>query len=262
MKGNKKFVLGVIAFLAVAAVVLISGCISDEKKEEKTLLVYSGAGLKEPMDAIAKEFENEFGIKATYVYGGSGVLFAKIETEKTGDVFIPGSELNMNTAKEKGYVNSSKPVALHIPAIIVANGNPKNIHSVSDMAKENIRVSLGKEDVCAICALAPKIFKNAGVYEGVLKNAVTNSRTTVNELALDIVLGEADAAIVWISTTEIYVKSGKAEMIEIDENLNIIETVPIAVLKFSKNQEEAEKFTEYVIKRKDVWEKYGYTAAE
>ena len=259
---NKKYILGVIAFLAVAAVVLISGCISEENNEEKTLLVYSGAGLKEPMDEIAKEFENESGIKVTYVYGGAGVLFAKIETEKTGDVFIPGSELNMNTAKEKGYVDSSKPVALHIPAIIVANGNLRGITKVEDMAKEGVRVSLGKEDACAICALSPKIFKNAGVYERVQGNAVTNSRTTVNELAIDVVLGEADAAIVWISTAESYAKSGKAEMIEIDEKLNVIETVPIAVLKFSKNQEESEKFTEYVIKRKDVWEKYGYTAAE
>ncbi|MFH1319327.1 MAG: molybdate ABC transporter substrate-binding protein [Bacteroidota bacterium] len=242
-------------------IIIISGC-SSEYEKEKSLLVYSGAGMKDPMNEIAVEFEKEFAIEVNYVYGGSGVIFAKIEMQKTGDVFMPGSGFFMNTAKEKGYIDSSKSVVLHIPVIIVAKGNPKKINSIKDLSKENIRISLAKEDACAICNLAPKIFKKAGIYEYIKKNAVTTSRTNVNELALDVVLNEADAAIVWRSSAKNYIKQNKADIIEINKKVNIIKIIPIAVLNFSKNKEDAEKFKEFVISKKDVWKKYGYADLE
>lgn len=254
----KRYIL--ICFFSIATLI-IAGCICKDK-EENSLLIYSGAGMRDPMNEIAKEFEKESGINVNYIYGGSGVIFTKIEMQKEGDVFMPGSGFHMNTAKEKGYIDFSKPVTLHIPVIMVAKGNPKKINSLKDISKKNIRISLGMEGACAICKITPKIFKKAGIYNNIKNNAITTSRTTVNEIALDVALGEADAAIVWRSTANNYIKQNKAEIIEIDKKLNVIKTIPIAVLNFSKNREKAEKFIEYVISKKDVWKKYGYSVME
>jgi len=166
----------------------------------------------------------------------------------------------MNISKQRGYADESTPVAMHTPVIMVAEGNPKGIQSIEDLADDGVRVSLGNEDACAICKLVPQILKNAGVYEDVQNNAVTTSRTTVNEMALDVALGEADAAIVWRSTAAGYVAQDRAEIVEINEKVNVVETIPIAVLKFSKNPVDAGKFKQYVVSRQDIWRKYGYEA--
>lgn len=246
-----------IGLIALTAIGLIPGC-SGGKEREKALLIYAGAGMKDPMNEIARGFEKEYGVKATYIYGGSGVLFSQIDMQRIGDLFLPGSELHMETARQKGYIDSYKPIVKHIPIIMVAPGNPKDIHSLKDLTKEGVRISLGRENACAICKLTPLILKKAGVYDKVVANAVTSSRTTVSEMCLDIALRQADGAVVWRSLANKYEKQGKAEIIEIDERYNIIKTIPIGVLKFTQDKDSAERFREYTISRKDVWEKWGY----
>lgn len=61
---------------------------ADDSKEKETLFVYSGAGLKKPMDEIAQKFEKENNVKVEYSYAGSAQLIAQIETSHKGDVFI------------------------------------------------------------------------------------------------------------------------------------------------------------------------------
>lgn len=64
--------------------------------------------------------------------------------------------------------------------------------------------------------------------------------------------------MVWRSSAYKYEKLGQAETIEIAEKYNIIETIPIGILKFTRNRDNAERFTDYAISRKDVWERWGY----
>jgi len=246
-----------IGLIALIAIGLIPGC-SGGKERENALLIYVGAGMKDPMKEIAKGFEKEYEVKVTYIYGGSGVLFSQIDMQRIGDLFLPGSELHLETARQKGYIDSYKPVVKHVPIIMVAPGNPKDIHSLEDLSKEGVRISLGRENACAICRLTPLILKKAGVYDKVVANAVTSSRTAVSEMCLDVTLGQADAAVVWKSLANKYERQGKAEIIEIDERYNIIETIPIGVLKFTQDKDSAEKFRDYAISRKDIWEKWGY----
>ncbi len=243
--------------MALTAIGLISGCSSGEKRE-KALLIYVGAGMKDPMNEITKGFEKEYEAKVTYIYGGSGVLLSQIETQRIGDIFLPASEFHLEVARQKDYIDSYKPVVKHIPIIMVAPGNPKDIHTLEDLSREGVRISLGRENACAICKLTPIILKKAGIYDKVLAHAVTSSRTTVSEMCLDVALGQADGAVVWRSLANKYEKQGKAEIIEIDERYNIIETIPIGVLKFTRDRDNAERFMDYTISRKDVWEKWGY----
>jgi len=103
----------------------------------------------------------------------------------------------------------------------------KKLHE--DLTKEGVRVSLGRENACAICKLIPLILKKADIHDEVLANAVTGSRITVSEMCLDVTTGQADAAVVWRSSAYKYEKHGQAEIIEIAEKYNIIETIPIVI---------------------------------
>jgi molybdate transport system substrate-binding protein len=235
---------------------------SCAERPKNPLLVYCAAGVKQPMDEIARQFEKERGIKVTLTYGGSGVLLTSIEMQKTGDIFVAGAISYMKMAEEKGFISDAKPVVVNEPVILVAPGNPKQISSLASLAGPGVRVSLADGKAAAIGKLAEEMLGAAGLWEQVRKQAVTSSRMTVEEVALDVALGEADAALVWRPTTEKYASQGKAAIIEIEKEHLRVETVSIGVLTFSTSRAAAEEFISFVKASGKVWTRYGYRVSE
>jgi len=134
-------------------------------KEEQSLLVYSGAGLKKPMEEIKKVFESKYGVKIEYTYGGAAQLLSQIELSKKGDVLITGSMDSYKVAENKQLVYPFKEVALHIPVIGVPKGNPAGIKSLEDLAKPGVKVILGDEKANAVGAAAQRIIQKSGLED-------------------------------------------------------------------------------------------------
>ena len=64
------------------------------------LYLYAGAGLKDPVEKIIHQYEQETGNKVTVEYGGSGQILARYNTVKSGDLFLAGSEDYVNKITE------------------------------------------------------------------------------------------------------------------------------------------------------------------
>lgn len=91
--------------------------------EQVDLMVYSGAGLKKPMEQVKVEFEAANpGVSVVYTYAGSAQLLAQIESSGKGDVFVPGSQDSYDVANQKGLAGPAELIAHHTPAIGVAKG--------------------------------------------------------------------------------------------------------------------------------------------
>lgn len=232
--------------------------IEEENKgddEEKKLIVYSGAGLKKPMTEIAEVYKEDKGVDIEYIFAGSAQLLSQIELSGKGDVFIVGSINAYESAIEKDLVGDYKTVAYHNPIIGVPEGNPANIKSLEDMTKEGIKVILGDEDANAIGATSQKLIKENNL-EGINNNVVSKT-ATVNELIVHLKAGDADAAIV---TEDAAFGNDDIELIEIPEDINIKQILPIGMLNISKNKEVANDFINFVSsdEGKEIFEKYGF----
>ena len=227
----------------------------EEKKEENTLLVYSGAGLKKPMEEIAKIFEKDNNVKIEYNFAGSTQLLSQLELSKKGDVFIVGSMNTYKSAKEKGLVLDNKTVAYHTPVIAVPKGNPKNIKSLEDMAKGGVKVILGDEKANAVGKTSQEIIEK-NKLEGINKNVVAKT-ATVSEMITPLKEGKGDAAIV---TKDSVYGNKDIETIDIPEDKNIDQILPIATIEVSKEKELANKFVDFVAseKGKAIFENYGF----
>src|SRR5690554_175298 len=92
-------------------------------EEQKSLLVYSGAGLRKPMDEIGQKFEDEFGVIINYTYAGSAQNLSQLELVQEGDLYMPGALQYIESAEEKGFITVKKNVVYHVPAIGVPQGN-------------------------------------------------------------------------------------------------------------------------------------------
>ena len=71
MKKRNWFKIGMLSFIVCLTGLLVfpqSGCAKD------TLLVYSGAGMRKPMDEIGSVFQKKFGTQVKYNYAGSQAL--------------------------------------------------------------------------------------------------------------------------------------------------------------------------------------------
>lgn len=229
--------------------------LSTDESQEKTLLVYCGAGLKKPMAEIAEIFEKEHNVKIDYTFAGSAQLLSQAELSKKGDVFIVGSMDSYNVALEKELVFEGKPVAYHIPVIGVPKGNPANIQTLEDMAKPGIKVILGDEEANAIGKAAQRIIKSSKLE--VINDNVVAKTATVNELGVHLSIKDADAAIV---TLDLAVNNDEVEYIEIPQNINSIETILVGALKSSQYIDLSNEFVDFVAsdKGKAIFEKHGF----
>ncbi|HDS63720.1 MAG TPA: molybdate ABC transporter substrate-binding protein [Methanofollis liminatans] len=246
--------------LVVGAACAVCGCTTQtstapQVSEQSTLMVYCGAGIREPMEEIAAMYENETGTMISFTLGGSAQLLSQMELVKQGDLYMPGATAYIESAAKKGFVNTSEKLVYHIPIIAVAKGNPKNVTCIADLARSDLRVVIGDPTGPAIGTTTKKILNRSGLWETVSANAVAK-RATVNELIVDICMGTADASVIWY---DLYVPD-KMERIEIPKAENDIKVIPIGTLTFSENPAEAQAFADFVASDKGlaVFKKFGY----
>ena len=254
---------------------ILCGCIGEEQEQIATneerdkglasstveypesLLVYCGAGMREPIDEIGALFEQKYGIHVNYNYAGSNTLLSQIELTQLGDVYMPGATYYYEVASEKGFTDYEQRVAYHIPVITVPKGNPAGITSLDNLAKPGVKVILGDPNACAIGKLASSILDKNEISDEVLENVVTYG-ATVNELVVYMSLGQGDASIIW---KDLVVNNELFDVVDISDEQNSIKIIPIATLTCSENKDTASKFVDFVISTegKTIFEKHGFT---
>nr|WP_319376516.1 molybdate ABC transporter substrate-binding protein [uncultured Methanoregula sp.] len=205
------------------------------------IIVFAGAGLKAPLDEIGPAFTQKYGIPVQYNYGGAGTLVSQMNLTRKGDVFIPGSTVEFQTAKDQGLVTTNQLVAYHVPVIAVQKGNPKNITSLKDFARPGLKIALGDANATAIGKAGTKMFNKLNITAAVEKNVVTRT-PTINELTIIMNLGQADAALLTLDQID----ATKVDAITIPIGDNNVLITPIGATTYSQNTDAANKFVAYV----------------
>lgn len=257
----KAFPLVVVLFLVLGASCFLSGCTSQQasanpqESEGSTLLVYCGAGMKEPMEEIAQLFEEREGIRIEYTYGGSAQLLSQIELYQKGDAYMPGALAYIQSAMDKGFVDQTENVVYHVITIVVPKGNPANITTLEDLARPGVKVAIGEPTGPAIGQGTKKMLEKDGLWDAVSANAVVRS-ATVNELLVYVAMNQADAALIY----EDLFNPEAMEKIEIPRAQGKVDVVPIGTLTFSENKQNAEKFMNFVAsdEGKAIFAKHGF----
>ncbi len=225
------------------------------------LMVFSGAGLMKPMEAMRKNFEQQHGITIDVHYGSSGEIFGMVAAGQPCDVLIPGAEKYTQDALKNGWVEKEtiQKLVLHLPAIAVPKGNPANIKSLDDLARKGVRVSIGDPKAPAIGRVSKKILTKAQLWDHIKPN-ISVYAPTVNQLLIYVALNQVDAAIIWKDLTSWAEARGKIEVVDIDPSRNIIKTIPTAVCTRAKNRELALQFNRYVANAEglSIWKKWGF----
>jgi molybdate transport system substrate-binding protein len=260
-----------IAALVVSGLVvaLLVGCGAgaegDGGEQGSTLTVFAASSLTDAFGVLAKGFEEQNpGTEVRQSFESSSTLLTQIQQGAPADVFASAAEEEMNTAVDDGLVAGEPEIfARNREVIMVPRDNPANIERLRDLARPEIKLVLAQEGVPAADYALEILGKADAEYGGnfeqdVLSNVVSREadvRASVSRVAL----GDADATFGYASdyTPDV---GDRVRVIQIPENLNIIATHPIAVLKGAKDAELAQEWVELVVSDEGqlVLEKWGF----
>ena len=246
---------GKVIFLVLAAMVVLLGYSLVKQREDSSrnngstrsagsIMLYCAAGIKNPVVEAVAAYEKEFGVTVEIQYGGSGTLLSNIKVVNVGDLYLAADESYINIARADGFVAESIPLASIRPVIAVAKGNPKVISSVSDLMRDDVRVSLANPDAASIGRATKKLLTKMGHWAGIEEAARDRGvvKPTVNEVANDLKLGAVDAGIIWDATAQQAQYASTIDMIAIEHPANQKKQITIGVLSSSANPTRALHF--------------------
>lgn len=189
---------GALAALGIALYLMSDG---GPAHTGRPLLVYCAGGVREPMEAAAREYEETYRVPFRIEYGGSQTLLANIELRKQGDLYVPADDYYIQLARKKQLVAEALPLAQMTPVLAVAQGNPKKIKSLDDLLTGKHKLGQANPDAAAIGKLTRDALQATGQWDA-LKERTLVFKPTVNDVASDVKLGAVDAGIVWDATVK------------------------------------------------------------
>ena len=229
--------------LAVAALVLMAACgpttTASSGPARTTLTVFAAASLQPAFDKIGQKLQSKKNIVTTFSYAGTQTLTTQLTQGAPADVFASADMAHMTSVQSAGLLHGQSVLFAHNRLeIAVAKGNPRGIHSLTDLARSGLVVVLADSSVPA-----GKYAAQALAKAGVTVHAASYEQQVTGVLS-KVALGEADAGIVYVSDI---VTSGKVDGVTIPDAQNVIADYPIAVLKSTQNQEGAVAFVDLVL---------------
>ncbi len=205
--------------------------------------LFCAASNQSVMEDIRRAYEAETGRKILIQYGASQTLLSQIEVSGTGDLFLPADDSYLTMAREKQLVNEMLQVASMRCVLVVRKGNPKHISELSDVFAEDVRFVQASPDAAAVGRLTKNVTTKLGIWDK-LETATDAYRTTVTDVANDLVVNAADAGIVYDAVVHAY---PDLEIVEVPEFSDAVAQVSIGIVSSSKHPAAALHFARYIV---------------
>lgn len=161
------------------------------------VVVFATASLKLPFEVLARRYEQEHpGAVVELRCEGGAQLLAAMHGGAACDVLAIGDSSLMARFTSAGYAadGSLAELARSRVAIAVAAGNPKQVTGLADLGREDLRLALGARS-SSIGRHGRWVLSSAKVVARPVAEA-----NTAADLVAKVAAGEADAAIVYVTS--------------------------------------------------------------
>ena len=217
----------------------------SQGQPEAGVMLFCAASNRAVMEEILADYTEEFGRQIEVQYGASQTLLSQLEVSKVGDLYLPADDSYLRMGDDKGLIAEVLPIARMQGVIAVKKGNPKSIQSFDDLLREDVRVVQADPEAAAIGKVTRKVLQQAGLW-GSLSDATTAFRTTVTEAANDVLVGAADAAIVYDAVLHTY---PDLEFVELPELESTSSQIAVGVIESTRRPQAALHLARYISAR-------------
>lgn len=218
-----------------------------------TLNIFAAASLTKSFNLIEANYTKLHpNIKFKADYDSSSALEQQLANGAPADIFASADTTNMQKATTAGLVTSSQVFAHNRLVVILPVSNPGHITTLKDLARAGVKIDVadstvpvGKYTLQVLANMGKSPDYGPAYVAAVTKNVVSKEE---NDAAIvqKVQLGEADAGVVYVSDINPATAS-QFTSITIPDNFNVIADYPIAALKNSAHNSEAQDFVQYVL---------------
>ncbi len=144
----------------------------DQWNDLPELSIFAGSMLRPAIEKTIIAFEQREGVRVNRVYNGCGILVAQMKAGQHPDAYFACDKEFMS--KVPDIFPEPVDVSQNELVILVQKGNPHNIKSLKDLAKEGLRVGVGHEKQCAMGWLTQNTLREGGVEQEVMPTSRFN----------------------------------------------------------------------------------------
>lgn len=220
--------------LAVAALLVAALSACGPATGERTLTVFAAASLTEVVTSLERRFERTHDVDVRVNLGGSSRLARQITEGAEADVFASADERAVGELAREGLLDGPvTPFATNTLTIAVPRGNPARVTGLADLADPDRTVVVCAPTVpCG--AAADRVERRAGVTL-----RPDSEELDVRAVLTKVELGEADAGLVYVTDVA---ASDRVERVPLADDVNVVNTYPVAVLADPAAPELAREF--------------------
>ena len=204
------------------------------------LTVLAAASLTEAFTDIRATLQRENPrLSLTDSFGGSQQLVAQVEQGVPADVVATADTQSMDTLARAHLVGAPVVFAHNKLEIVVRPGNPRGVHTLSDLARPDLTVVLEDPSVPA-----GKFARQALQKAGVTVKPRSLELDVKSELE-KVALGEADAGVVYV--TDVTAAGSRVTGVPIPNDQNVVATYPIAVVAATRHRRAATAYVGEIV---------------
>ena len=257
---------------------------ADNNKEQVELQVFAANSLSKAMEEVEAAYIADGHTNVSFAdtqYKASGELNEMLGAGSYADLLISASKGSMDTAAEKGYVDSSTRVDMFKNDLVMVSKEGTDLKDVTlqDIADGKYTFCVGDESVPA-GNYACQSLSTVGVYlppasdEGKTGKDISGKGGTFADgyaPVLDTSVGNVckhaqsgDVDIAFVYTSDVY-RFGGVQIVgtvPADTHKNIV--YPGAVTSNCKNTEATQEFLDWCLssdKAQEIWQKWGFELA-
>ncbi len=207
------------------------------------------------------------GILAKQIEQGA-VIIGNLRIAIKPDVYTAGAR-RIQQFQGQGQFESVETYARNRLAIMVHKGNPKGVHSLKDLGRNDVRVSMPNPQWEGVANQIIAAYKKAGgdkLADRIMHDKVHGGTTFLTQIhhrqtPLRIMLGQSDAGVVWYSEARFQQMIGNPlQLVEIPPTENVTATYMAGVFKDAPHAKAARAFASFLTSdtAQQIFQKYGF----
>jgi molybdate transport system substrate-binding protein len=212
-------------------------------------LVFAASSLREAFTAVAAEHRRKApDVEVTFNFAGTQELRAQVEQGAKADVFAAADTKHSAELERQGLIGASKIFAENEPVLVIAKEASAAITSFAQLPDAK-RIVIGAPEM-PIGRYGAQILENATKTLGAdfasrVQAKVVSKELNVKQVLAKVVLGEADAGIVYRTDVTGDAKD-EVTVVAIPTELNVVARYPIAVVAKSEHFSDAQAWLDTV----------------
>ncbi len=254
-------------FIALTLAIFVTACTAFNSNQQDnpkvTITVSVASSVQDAMRAVQSIYQQEnSNVDIVYNFGSSGSLQQQIEQGAPTDIFISAAPKQINALEQKDLLlTETRKNLLENNVVLVTPKDSQESVDFENLPTANLdKIALGDPDSVPAGQYGKEVLTSLKSYDKLTPKLVYGK--DVRQVLFYVETGNVDAGIVYGTDAKISDQVTVTDIAPQGSHSPIV--YPVAVVRESKNPEEAKKFVEFLLEEKAqaVFEDYGFTKPE